>query len=247
MRVNQPGVDLNSRRYGRRSKLTSLWTCLFFVLVCVVCVVSSTASPVVPNGDFEQVQIACPAASPFRECVSVDQAMIPGWTHTGTSGEGWIWQVGYSDADGSISTAGNAMQFVTLGGGEFAAGFASWTTTVTGLNSGSDYLLSFMIASEGGNASLGLTATLSNGATATGNFSAPVSSGNYWRDWVPETLQFTAAGTSATLVFSTNTLQDIGLDDVSVNGLMPMPEPGTLTLLGLGLLAVIAGRRKTLL
>ncbi len=241
MRGKQPGVDLR-----KRSQLESLCKCLFFVLVCAACVVSAAAAPIVPNPSFEQTQIACPPPSPpFGQCVSANPAMIPGWTQSGTVGEGLIWRVGYSDADGSITTAGDAMQFVTMGGGEFASGLASWTTTVTGLNAGTVYVLGFMMASEGTNAQQSLTATLSNGATATGNFTAPPSSGNYWRDWVPRSMQFTATGTSATLVFSANTQQDIGLDNVSVSPLA-LPEPGTLGLLGLGLLAVIAGRRKML-
>jgi hypothetical protein len=172
--------------------------------------------------------------------------MIPGWTHSGADGEGWLWQVGYSDATGSITTAGDLMQFVTMGGGEFASAFASWTTTVTGLNPGTAYVLAFMIASEGTNASQSLTATLSNGATASGNFTAPPSSANYWRNWVPMSLPFMATGTSATLVFSSTTQQDIGLDAVSVTPFVLLPEPGTLSLLGLGVLVVIARRSRPL-
>ncbi len=231
MRKNQP-------RNNRRPQSGSLGKHLFFVLVCVV---SAAAAPVVPNPSFEQAQIACPPPAPFQECVSTaNQAMIPGWTHSGADGEGWLWQVGYSDATGTITTAGDAMQFVTMGGGEFTSAFASWTTTVTGLNPGTAYLLAFMIASEGVNASQSLTATLSNGATATGNFTAPTSAGNYWRTWVPMSLPFTATGTSATLVFSTTTQQDIGLDAVSVTALVAIPEPGTLGLLGLGVLVVVS-------
>jgi hypothetical protein len=243
VRGKQPGVDLK-----KRSKLESLSKYLFLAFVLAACAVSATAAAIVPNPSFEQMQISCPPPSPFGQCVSVnDQSMIPGWTHTGTNGEGWLWQVGYSDEDGNITTAGDAQQFVTMGGGEFASGFASWTTTVTGLNAGTAYTLGFMIASEGGNASQTLTATLSNGATASGDFTAPPSSANYWRNWVPMSLPFTATGTSATLVFSANTIQDIGLDAVTVTDLTAIPEPSTLGLLGLGLLAVIAGRRKALI
>ena len=243
MRGKQPEESLHRRplELGALWKLELLWRPVFFVLACIV---SATAAPIVPNPSFEQVQIACPPPTPFRNCVSTDPAMIPGWTHTGPTGEGLIWQVGYSDATGSITTAGDLNQFVTMGGGEFASAFASWTTTVTGLNPGTAYRLAFMIGSEGTNSGQSLTATLSNGATATGNFNAPSSVGNYWQTWVPMSLPFTATGTSATLVFSTTTQQDIGLDAVSMSD--PVPEPGTLNILGIGLLAVIARRRRAL-
>jgi hypothetical protein len=207
---------------------------LFCVLAGVTCAGSATASPVVPNPGFEQVQIPCPF------CVSVNTPSdIPGWTRSGADGDGWIWRVGYTDADGSITTAGSGNQFVTLGGGEFVSAFASWTTTVTGLSPTTVYALSFLMASEGGNASQSITATLSNGATGAGTFSAPPSTANYWRDWVQQTLQFTASGSSATLTFSATTQQDVGLDAIAVTAL---PEPRTLGLLALGLLGVIARR-----
>jgi hypothetical protein len=233
----EPGS--RNHRWRRRSE--KLHRHVLSILFFAICLVSATASPVVPNPDFEQVQIACPPPSPFRSCVSASPSDIPGWTHSGAIGDGLIWHVGYSDATGSATTAGSGNQFVTMGGGEFVSAFASWSTVVTGLTPGTISVLSFLMASEGINASQSLTATLSDGAVATGNFTAPVSSANYWRIWVPQTLQFAPTGSSATLTFSATTNQDVGLDAVAVTALIP--EPGTLGLLALGLFCAITCRR----
>src|SRR5579884_3995108 len=71
---------------------------------------------------------------------------VPGWTHTG-GGDGPHWAVGYSDGGGSITTAGQGSQFVTMGGGG-SVGTATWSQTVSGFNIGEVYTLSFMLAGE---------------------------------------------------------------------------------------------------
>jgi hypothetical protein len=77
--------------------------------------IGEAAAQSVTNGSFEAV----PIGSPY---VSVNPADIPGWTHTGTVGDGLLWAIGYSYGGGSITTAGSGSQFVTLGGGYLTSG-----------------------------------------------------------------------------------------------------------------------------
>jgi hypothetical protein len=167
-----------------------------------VSVVTASAASVT-NGDFEAVQIGFPFSS-------ANLANIPGWTHTGTLGEGPLWAIGYTDSLGSVTVAGSGRQFVTLGGGFGFQGSASWTTTITGLTPGNSYNLNFMIAYEGANTlqfttQQSMTVGFNAGSSTQSQiFSASGTNAvNYWRTWLPETLLFTATGTSA-IVFLGN-------------------------------------------
>src|ERR1051326_3190585 len=95
----------------------------------------------ISNGDFEEVQIGPPV-------FSTNRLAIPGWSHSGDVGDALLWAVGYADPFGSVTVAGSGQQFVTLGGGFDETGTGSWTTSVTGLIPGQNYLLDFMIADE---------------------------------------------------------------------------------------------------
>jgi hypothetical protein len=117
----------------------------------------ASAAPTVVNGSFEDVQIT----SPF---VSSNAADIPGWTHSGTVGDGLLWAIGYSDPGGSVTVAGDGNQFVTLEGGFNVPGSASWSTIVTGLTAGDVYDVEFDIANEGGD--VGAPQTMTVGFTS---------------------------------------------------------------------------------
>ena len=71
------------------------------------------AQPVVANGngDFEAV----PIGSPF---ISTDPNTVPGWTRSGSAGDGLLVGVGYSDQDGSVTVAGHGNQFAILEAGK---------------------------------------------------------------------------------------------------------------------------------
>jgi PEP-CTERM motif-containing protein len=186
----------------------------------------------VTNGSFEAVQIG----SPF---VSTNPADIPGWTHTGTVGDGLLWAIGYTDGGGSVTVAGQGNQFVTLGGGYLTAGSATWATTITNLTIGKTYDLNFDIAFEGGDTPLSqqvMTVSFASGSsTGASNFDAPFTSGNYWKVWLPETDVFAATAASAVVDFSVNNqINDMGLDNVSVSLSSAIPEPSTWVMLLLG-------------
>jgi hypothetical protein len=196
----------------------------------------------VSNGSFEDV----PIGSPF---VSPNPADIPGWTHTGTVGDGLLWAIGYNDGGGSVTVTGDGKQFVTLGGGYLTSGSAAWTTTITDLTIGTTYDLNFKIAFEGGDTPLSqqvMTVGFDSGSsTGPSNFVAPANPFNYWNIWLPETKTFVATATSTVVDFSVaDQINDMGLDAVSVTG-PTVPEPSTWTMMLLGFAGLgYAGYRR---
>jgi hypothetical protein len=163
-------------------------------------------------------------------------------------GDALLWAIGYSDSGGNITVAGEGNQFVTMGGGYGVPGSASWTTTITGLTPG-NYTLGFKIANEGEPLSQTMTAALSGGANASGMFTTTTGFGQfYWKSWEQEDLAFTATGSTATLTFSVDMqAYDMGLDDITITPVGTTPEPGTLALLGTGVLAAFGAFRRRLL
>src|SRR5260370_2232084 len=159
---------------------------------------SAYGAPMVQNGSFEAVALG----SPFSSSTPAD---IPGWTHSGPPGDALIWGIGYVDVNGGVTVAGAGSQFVTLGGGFGITGNASWTTTVTGLTSGQSYTLGFLMAREA--ATFGgpqiITVDFPSGSsTGPQSFTTALASGNYWRNWVPESEVFVATAASADVRFS---------------------------------------------
>lgn len=173
-----------------------------FIAGCAVAagwLAPARAASFIQNGDFEDVQIG----SPF---VSSNPTDIPGWTHTGTVGDGLLWAIGYNDGGGSVTVAGHGNQFVTLGGGFGVPGSASWATnTISGLIAGDAYTLGFDIANEGADVGgpQSMTVFGSTGGVILDPvlYIAPAASVNYWRTWLPESETFTAGGSTASLTF----------------------------------------------
>src|SRR5260370_30120126 len=178
------------------------------VLAGALAAAASPASAVsISNGDFEAVQISFNSNNP---------ADFPGWTHTGSQGDALLWSTGYFDG-GGVAHAGQGRQFVTMGGGfNQAPGTSVWSNTITGLNTGQTYTLSFIIAHEadfsgaqtvnvslGGGPSVGFTTTSND----------PI---HYWDAWEKESLQFIATGASEGVSFSATTSFDVGLDNLQV-------------------------------
>jgi len=170
----------------------------------------------VTNGDFNAVVLG----SPF---FTSNPADIPGWTHTGTVGDGLLWAVGYSDGGGSVTVGPPGdNQFVTMGGGFTATGTAGWTQTASGLTIGDQYLLQFYIADEGvppleSPGTQTMTASVTSSGVTSNTYTV-AGTGNYWKNWVQESFTFTAGATSAVLDFAvTNQQYDMGLGEVSLN------------------------------
>jgi hypothetical protein len=109
---------------------------------------------------------------------------------------------------------------------------------VTGLTAGDVYDVKFDIANEGADVGGPQTMTVgftAGSSTSSKSFTAPANGVNYWRFWLPETYQFVASASSATLNFSvTNQAEDMGLDAVSVVTGSTIPEPSTWAMLLIG-------------
>src|SRR5215831_319454 len=105
---------------------------------------SGTASGItIVNPSFEDVALG----SPF---FSTNVADVPGWTRSGAAGNGALWRVGYSDALGKVTVAGEGQQFTTLGGGTAGPGITTWSQTIGGFTIGAPYRLDFLMSAECG-------------------------------------------------------------------------------------------------
>ncbi len=202
---------MKASEISMRERATRIALLLFPTTVLLLLLVPAASAQVVTNGSFETVQIG----SPF---LSRNAADIPGWVHSGSPGDALLWTVGYSDGGGSVTTAGQGNQFVTMGGGSGVAGSADWSTTITGLTPGSSYVLSFMTSTETSSLPQTMTVSFTAGSSSAAQaFTPSLSSVNYWRTWITEHYVFVATASSATVDFSvTNQAQDMGLDNVSV-------------------------------
>lgn len=219
----------------------------FFVVVFALLLVPATFAASITNGSFEAVQIG----APFK---SFNPADIPGWTQSGTVGDGLLWAIGYSDCCGSITTAGQGNQFVTLGGGFNTPGTSNWQTTITGLTPGATYNLGFMTATEQGAnfpapifPQVMTVGFVSGSSTPSETVVSPISTTDYWRVWVNQNYTFVANAPNAVVEFSvSNQADDMGLDNVTISP-ATVPEPSSMLLFGTGLLGLgMTWRRRRL-
>ena len=110
-----------------------------------------------------------------------------------------------------------------------------------------------MTAAEGETPTQQLTVGITSGSsTPSQTFTTLSTSLLFWQDWGPNSYNFLATATSATLQFSvTNQKYDIGLDAVSVSAApltaasaAPLPAALPLFASGLGVMGFLGWRRK---
>ena len=215
-------------------------TCRTIVLSLVILAlpVLSLAAPVVANSSFEADTFG--SATLGFGCENT----LTGWDAQCSPDDTYPW--GTNNSAYGPTPYGN--QFVILGDyGEDG----SWIEqAVSGFNVGDMYTLSFAIASElagGGGSTICVSLTAGDCSTGT-NFSAPLRVATYWDTWGTRSLDFIATASTMTIHFEgvpNEIAYDVGLDNVQISGAQGVPEPGTVVLLGAGLLALagIRGRK----
>ena len=207
----------------------------------VVVAVSGWSDPIVQNGSFEQDVLG----SPFFG----DATTVANWGHAQSApGDGPHWAVGYADGAGTVTTAGEGNEFVTMGGGG-SVQTELWFQNVSGFTVGSQYDLSFMLAGEttsNVNQIVIAKVTDGNGLSTAGAFVAPTTSANYWQTWRGFDLIFVATTDTEQISFTSTTINDVGLDNVAIAlaNSAAVPEPGTFGLLGTGIAALAMFRRR---
>jgi hypothetical protein len=171
---------------------------------------------------------------------------ITGWTTVG-SHVSWI-----ADPNPFALTAQNGSLFLDLTGYTAGAPFGGVTQTIA-TTPGAPYKLSFELGSytaRWGGPPVSITASAGSTSLPFTDDATHTAS-----TWTPETLDFTATGTSTVItLLGSAGFNYIGLDNVDVecarstgcSGGTGVPEPATLSLLGLGLTILgIARRRRT--
>src|SRR5690242_10330040 len=102
---------------------------LVLVSALIATAVCGWCGPAILNGGFELNVLGSPFVG--------DATTVPDWSHIG-GGDGPHWAVGYSDIGGSITTAGEGNQFVTMGGGG-SVDTGGWSQSVGGFTIGQAY------------------------------------------------------------------------------------------------------------
>jgi uncharacterized repeat protein (TIGR01451 family) len=183
--------------------------------VLLLCMVSpAMGQNLVVNGSFEADP--CTGSGLGYKLGLVGTA-VTGWNIPATDGI-YPWCLQNVNAFGA-GPAASGNQWLVLG--EVSANVSrTIQQTLTGLNPGSTYMLSFAIASEAGCCSVAEVSFPSGSSTATQTFTAPAAS-NFWTAWATQTMNFIATSSSVTLQFKNLVSAqtggiDLGLDNVSV-------------------------------
>jgi hypothetical protein len=192
---------------------------LAVLLLCIVSpAVGQTGPNLVVNGSFETDP--CTGSGQGYKLGLVGTA-ITGWVIQTTDGT-YPWCLQNTNAFGA-GPAADGNQWLVLGE-VFANTSRTIQQTLTGLNPGGTYKLTFAIASELGCCSVAEVSFPSGSSTAAQTFTAPGSAA-YWKVWGTQTMNFVAASSSVTLQFKNLVSaqtgpapngDDLGLDNVSV-------------------------------
>lgn len=213
------------------------------ILAITLCILSLSAQAMLINGSFEIASIDPATSSTGAKALSGSE--ITGWTATGNQTVDYMVDGAFgplfSPTFGSGLASQDGNRFVDLTGSD-QNGFGSIEQTINTILE-QDYLLSFWIGGtdlfaafgDGGPINVELSGVFDQ--TFTGSRDSAT-------DWQLQTVMFTGTGGAATLRFTgsqTDNCCFIGLDNVSITALS---EPGTLSLLAIGLAGIAFVRRQ---
>jgi hypothetical protein len=137
-------------------------------------------------------------------------------------------------------------QFATIGAIE-DGGTSSLQQTVPGFIPGQTYTLHWLQSSEFVDSDVLNVSFLSGSSTASADFASnPYPGGSlFWYGWQAFSYNFVATNTSVTFLFhSYGTNYEPGVDAFSITGGTSTPEPGTLVMLGSGVIGLAGMLRR---
>lgn len=197
---------------------------------------TSAHATLITNGSFEATTGFVPDSNDTMVLNPTSTTMI-GWTVVSNQ-LAWI-----GPTNPFSLTASNGNYFLDLTSYTDSGPFGGVTQSITTIT-GAGYQLSFDL---GGSTQWGVPDSITSCAGATCKTSSITATG--LNQWAPETLNFIAAGTSTTIsLIGASGVEYIGLDNVSVIQVRTrtvVPEPMTSSLVGLGLIALLAARKKS--
>jgi hypothetical protein len=213
----------------------TLGTCVAVLLL----VSGAMATPSFVNGGFE--------AGVSTGWDLMNSTNTPGWTINYGVGTAFPRLNLNQSCGGPYGNNNQGCQFATIGAIE-DGGTSSLQQTVPGFIPGQTYTLHWLQSSEYVDSDVLNVSFLSGSSTASADFASnPYPGGSqFWYSWQAFSYNFVATNTSVTFLFhSYGTNYEPGVDAFSITGGTATPEPGTLILVGSGVLG-LAGilRRK---
>jgi hypothetical protein len=215
----------------------------------------AAASNLVVNGDFDNIGGVWVNNTGLGsdDWQTGGATAIPGWTNvTGYANEFWVKTP--NDYSGLTASPGNAsLYFVDITGQANNTPFGGLEQTIT-TTPGDKYILTFALgASNVWNPPSNSLAASALTASATGTlplasklFTSPTPTSD--NQWTTETLSFIADSSSTTIEFlgdsSYYDAKYIGLDNVNVSAVTPLPAALPLFATGLGAMGLLGWRRK---